>query len=83
MFATVISEWRILRAPHMRWGKLKVHIHRPYLRLDTVGIYLKDRSGVPKSLREIGDAIDGECKRLRNAVFNGGAISGRFKENTF
>ena len=63
--------------------KLKVQMHSPYFRLDTVKVYLKDREKVWTSLREIIDAIDDEFMRLRNAVFNGGSIEGRFRDNTF
>ena len=64
-------------------GNLQVQIHSPYLRLDTVKIFLKGRADVWTSLREIINAIDEECRGLRNSVFIGGAISRRSKGYTF
>ena len=63
--------------------KLQVQMSSPYFRLDTVKMYLREREKVWASLREISDASDDECKRMRNSVFNGGAIEWRFRDNDF
>ena len=64
--------------------KLKPKLASRHFHMDTLRMYLRDRRSFWNSLRETNSSLaDADCKRLFNAVFNGGAIEEKYTNNAY
>ena len=70
-FATQISD------------KLRIKIDIPYFNMETLRLYIRDKDAVWNSIEEYGNLSNGECEKLRNAVFNGGTIDGIYMSSAY
>ena len=62
---------------------LRVQINSPYFSTDTLKLYIRDKRTIWESIKEMRGLSNEECKRLRNAVFNGSAIGDRYVDSAY